>query len=347
MCYNSSVQIASELFFNNRIMIRRQRPAILRACDLDNLKHTRMAGLCCLQGEPMNSTDKVTYIYALIDPRDGQPRYVGKTIDPTKRLNGHINPKRKCNCHSANWIRQLVKAGFMPEMKIIEEVKPGDDWKERERFWIQKYQEMGYSLTNITPGGDGGGYVGRTQSLETREKLRRAKTGKRFPPEFGAKVSAARKGKFSPLQAKALEIMHENNKEKKRTPETCQKMGAWQKGRKRLPETVAKMRAANLGKKATPEARQKMSQSRRGKVVSEETRKKRSLAMMGRPGTVCGVNNPHAKLTPDLVRELRRRYKAGGISMEKLGELYGITHNAVYQIVKGLSWKSVGMESEE
>ena len=40
-----------------------------------------------------NNNTEIAYIYALLDPRDNEVRYIGKTTQPKNRLSGHI---REC-----------------------------------------------------------------------------------------------------------------------------------------------------------------------------------------------------------------------------------------------------------
>lgn len=98
---------------------------------------------------------KICYIYGLVDPRTDEIRYVGKSIDPWKRLKSHIKEtsyKEKKNYHSKCWIKQLLNEGLEPNLVIIEECNE-NNWQEREMFWIQHY---GYNnLTNLTLGGEG------------------------------------------------------------------------------------------------------------------------------------------------------------------------------------------------
>ena len=54
-----------------------------------------------------------------------------------------------------------------------------------------------------------------------------------------------------------------------------------------------------------------------------------------------GSRNPNAKLTEEIVAELRRRYAAGEISFGSLGREYGISGYAVSQAVRGESWRHV------
>lgn len=57
----------------------------------------------------------------------------------------------------------------------------------------------------------------------------------------------------------------------------------------------------------------------------------------GPRGELCG----HAKLTEKDVREIRRRYKEGGIFQRELGEEYGITRSSIGAIVRRKSWKHI------
>ena len=53
-----------------------------------------------------------------------------------------------------------------------------------------------------------------------------------------------------------------------------------------------------------------------------------------------GVRNSQARLTPDLVREIRARHAAGA-SMRSLAPNYGISPSGVRKIVRRLTWKEV------
>lgn len=49
----------------------------------------------------------------------------------------------------------------------------------------------------------------------------------------------------------------------------------------------------------------------------------------------------NAKLNPDKVREIRRLYAQGGISQQRLGDMFGIDQTIVSDIVRRRSWKHV------
>lgn len=54
-----------------------------------------------------------------------------------------------------------------------------------------------------------------------------------------------------------------------------------------------------------------------------------------------GVNRPKAKLTDEKVIEIRARYSEGGISQNKLGEIYGVCDSVICQIVNRKRWRHV------
>ena len=55
---------------------------------------------------------------------------------------------------------------------------------------------------------------------------------------------------------------------------------------------------------------------------------------------VTGTANNQSKLTPQDVREIRRRLEQGE-SKVSIGKRYSVSHSAVRQIAKGISWRHV------
>lgn len=60
-----------------------------------------------------------------------------------------------------------------------------------------------------------------------------------------------------------------------------------------------------------------------------------------RYGRSTGAANASARLTEADVREMRRRYAAGGISFVALGRQFGCSGCQAHKIVRGLSWPDV------
>ena len=139
-----------------------------------------------------------TLIYALLDPRDLQVRYIGKSVEPRRRMQFHYRGETRGYCR--NWERQLIRLGLKPIPLPLEIVE--DFWwaAEREKVWIERAKTAGYKLVNVTEGGEG--TLGFSPSGATRQKMRQAKLGKvpwnkgkRTPTKVRAKQSKARAGK--------------------------------------------------------------------------------------------------------------------------------------------------------
>ncbi len=56
---------------------------------------------------------------------------------------------------------------------------------------------------------------------------------------------------------------------------------------------------------------------------------------------VRGVRHHKSKLSEEAVREIRRRYSAGGASQQSLADEYGVAQTVVSCIVRGLIWRHV------
>ena len=102
----------------------------------------------------------IAYIYALLDPRDNEVRYIGKTINPTKRLSEHLaDSKREYNYRSM-WIKSLVRENLKPLIKFLK-ICPLSDFVKYETEYIKLYKND--KLTNSDETGQGS--VGRRQEI--------------------------------------------------------------------------------------------------------------------------------------------------------------------------------------
>lgn len=110
------------------------------------------------------------YIYALIDPRTNEIKYIGHARNVDKRYKQHcdiMNPKYS-NLHKKNWIKQLFDINLKPIIRVIEECD-NSNYNLRERYWIKYYRDLGCKLTNLTDGGEGN--LGYFPSKFTRKKM--------------------------------------------------------------------------------------------------------------------------------------------------------------------------------
>jgi hypothetical protein len=136
-------------------------------------------------------------IYGLVDPRDGQLRYVGKSSSGLKRprsewrnaLAGHEGRGRKV-C----WIKNLLKAGLeLYGVVVIQEFDDDGILGQAERFWIAYFRQIGCRLTNDTDGGEGvSGYIPTADLRRARSEFFRSVTR---TPEWKENISKSKLGK--------------------------------------------------------------------------------------------------------------------------------------------------------
>lgn len=264
-------------------------------------------------------------IYALIDPRNGATRYIGKSTSGMRRPREHAYYARHGSPqYCERWVRQLQSLGLVYEIVVLEEVGGMDRLGMREKWWIAFARAWGCSLTNLTDGGGGmSGYVptmeararigaanrvhgiGRKQSAETvarrvaklrvhtcsaamREKIRQANKGRTLTAEHRAKLSAAASN---------------------RTPEVRARMGLAQRGKRLTPEHRAKIAVAGVGRRPTPETRKKLSAWQRGVAKSIEHRAKIAISLSGKRASI----ETRAKLSA-----IRRGHKVSDETRAKL-----------------------------
>ena len=222
------------------------------------------------------------HIYTLADPETNLIRYVGKTVrKPAYRLQAHLVQTE--NPHKRNWILKLRGRGLVPNLEVIEIC--GDDWAEREQYWIALYRWLGYPILNATDGGEG--VLGYIQSEESRNKKRLAMIGRKMSPETREKMRAAAIGrKLSPETCKKMSEIRKANPcrfwlGKPRSTEDRKKMSNAKRGKpngqlgmKRSPGFCEKMRMVRMGRSPSQQTRQRMSAAQIGRTASEETRKK-------------------------------------------------------------------------
>lgn len=178
-------------------------------------------------------------IYGLVDPRTNAVRYIGRSSSGLRRPKHHAIPSvlRKDRTHKGAWLRLLSGLGLKAEIIILEEFSTADDLGIAECFWIAQARGVGWMITNVTTGGDGG-LSGMRHSNETR-----------------AKIGAAHKGK----------VISEVQREKQRLAVT---------GKRHTVEARAKMSAARSGRPLTPEHRAAAAAGQVGRIVTQETREK-------------------------------------------------------------------------
>jgi group I intron endonuclease len=157
------------------------------------------------------------FIYILIDPRNNQIKYVGKTNNLIRRLRRHISERFLRETHKDKWIRKLVNVELKPTIEVIDIVDK-DNWEYWEKFYISYFKFIGCELTNGTHGGDQPPSTkGRKHTLESRLKMSKSKKGKPIPwlnngsertEEHRYNLSVSCKGRKSPIKGKKFNEEH-------------------------------------------------------------------------------------------------------------------------------------------
>ena len=93
-------------------------------------------------------------IYALIDPRTDQERYIGVTKDVIGRLYFHMRNAPWLETPKDAWLLELSQLDLVPELQVLETFEASHHTetvaRERELYWIQRFTSSGASLLNIS-----------------------------------------------------------------------------------------------------------------------------------------------------------------------------------------------------
>ena len=108
------------------------------------------------------------YIYALVDPRNDEVRYIGRTINPRNRYWAHL-VKDNRNDYKRNWVKSLLNKNLRPKYEIIWITDNVGEANQAEIYFIKMYKEGGARLTNLTEGGEGA--LGRITSENTKREI--------------------------------------------------------------------------------------------------------------------------------------------------------------------------------
>jgi len=117
----------------------------------------------------MLSDSDTGYVYTLSDPRTGDPRYVGATVNPRQRYHTHVTSPHSSGL--AAWVRELAEQDMTPDMNIVQ-IDEVDGLAAAERRVLKRVaSEHDVLNTDMNPS-----YPGRGSSTSTAETTRMAKT---------------------------------------------------------------------------------------------------------------------------------------------------------------------------
>jgi hypothetical protein len=149
------------------------------------------------------------FIYGLTDPRNGQIRYIGKTVNVKKRLWFHIYGSRNFleDSHKSRWIRQLLAVGLSPGIVVLTTTEK-ENWEQEERRWIADNKEK-LLLTNVSAGGEG---VDAPRTEQWRKRISQALKGRTYSPETIERMRLAQLAKRGKFCKNGHEFTPENTK---------------------------------------------------------------------------------------------------------------------------------------
>lgn len=245
------------------------------------------------------------YLYLITNTQNGKI-YVGLTEDPEKRWKKHqadSNYRGKYEMY-----RSMKKNGIGTfKFTVIATAPDRDTIARGEKSVIHCLKTLGFELYNLTDGGEN----------PPSQKGKSNNKGRKQSPEHIAKLSAAKKGKPSPLKGIPTG----------RTPWNKGKQGvqtAWNLGKPWSEETKAKQSLARLG----------VEPWNKGLVLGPqdpETVAKRSAKLIG-------VASKLRTLTFEQAQEIRAKY-AAGVKQSKLVQEYDSTRKIIQGIVMNWTYK--------
>jgi len=232
--------------------------------------------------------------------------YIGSAINFRKRKLHHLNTLRS-NTHTNKHLQNVYNKYGESKLcfSILEQVNDNKDLLLTEQKWIDSFDFK--DLINICP--VAGNTYGRLVTEETKKKIsdNHHNVSGEKNPMFG------KKGELSPSFGKKR-----TNETKDKISQALKGKSSWCKGIKR-PEHSEALKGENnfwYGKEIPEDIRAKMSEGRKASLKEKGGR----------------------KLTIELVREIRQKYKEESISIIKLAKLYGISRNYCGQLLKGVCW---------
>jgi hypothetical protein len=275
--------------------------------------------------------------------------YVGSAINLAQRKSQHfhnLQNGKSHNSHLQNSYDLYGKDNFIFE--IIEYTNDNEYMLERENYWIDLLKannpDFGYNVRE-----DATNNVGIIFSKEHRQKISDSRKGTHPSDETREKISNSSKGRFvSEITRQRMSVsrpgfahsketrdqMSVSRKGRVTSKETREKQSVAGKGRITSTKTKEKISLSHIGIPRSDETRSKISLSRMGMTASDETREKFSIINRG-----SGNNN--AKLTEEIVFQIRLMILEECYSLKELSENFDVSVSTISSIKNNKTWKHV------
>lgn len=201
--------------------------------------------------------------------------------------------------------------------EVIATCRTDGDADETEKLLIQQYdsqnQDYGY---NIAPGGS----AAWNRGLPPEQQPMYGKTQSDYQKQ---RMSEVHTGKIAPHSREWKDNMSKIMKGRKNT---------WFS---KMVET----RKANGSFIISEEEKNRLRTLMVGRTLSDETKSKISSSMKGKESKIKGEKCARAKLTWDIVKQIREEFAQGNISKNKLAKKYGVSQPAIKDIILNRTWK--------
>lgn len=288
--------------------------------------------------------------------------YFGQSWNIDKRWSSHRRCSSKKNLPI---IKSLKKYGHNTHFFEVAHELPTDVEQsvldEYEQLYICLYRSAKYKMLNVCDGGLGHkgaipwnkGKKGLTKWTEERRMLMINKAiGRKMPPPSEAwrkKQSDSHKGK--PAPNKGTKGLFKHTEEHKKKISLLHKGNKYSVGRKMGEKTRQAIAKANIGSKRTDEQKRKISEARtlrpnrggvknKGIVRTDENKRKISESLKLRTDNKGELHNM-AKITNEIVKEIRSKYIPKIYPSRRLAKEYGLSKTNILSIVNNKTWKNI------
>ena len=212
--------------------------------------------------------DNKYYVYELVDPRNGQPFYVGK--GKGDRAKSHLTVGKVTNNPRKDLrINDIRDSGHEPKIHIVLENLTSDDAYVKEESLIKTYGREGFDNNGIL-----------TNIKKDAKPPSQKGTSKVFTEEHRKKLSESLKGKPKTKQPWNKGLTKSSDPRLEKMAKRRSEVGnQHQIGIKHDGERISKVKAKLTGRQMTVEQKTKMSEAKKGKsweeIFGEEGARKR------------------------------------------------------------------------
>jgi predicted GIY-YIG superfamily endonuclease len=98
---------------------------------------------------------KTHTVYALVNPTNNKPFYVGETVNLSKRLSNHLSCDKTESKEKNDYIKALLQNGVKPKVEVLSyNIETKEKAVEIETYYIGLYRKLGFELFNKNNGGN-------------------------------------------------------------------------------------------------------------------------------------------------------------------------------------------------